>query len=242
MALPTLLNGLNPGSVAEWFGASATFLAVLVALFKDEIIQWWRRPKLSARIKLSPPDCSKTQLNYVVQKIALTYGRAECYYLRLWIENRGKTRAEQVQVYASKLWKRAADGSFNLIESFLPMNLKWAHGQPPPNSPEIFADGISPDMGKHCDLGHVVDPDHRLDVGHDLEGLRKDQTILALDLEVAPNTLTHLIGPGEYRLQIRIAGGNCSPITKIIELTLTGQWFADQSRMFTDGLGIKVMD
>jgi hypothetical protein len=242
MSSPVPSVGLDPGSFAQWVAAGATFLAVLVALFKAEITQWWRRPKVSARINLSPPDCAKTYLDYVVQKTALTVGRADCYYLRVWIENLGKTRAEQVQVYASKLWKRAADGSFASVESFLPMNLKWAHGPPPPKGPEIFADGISPTMGKHCDLAHVVDPSHRANVGHDLDGVPGDQTILALDLEVEPNTLTHLIAPGTYRLQLRIAGGNCSPITKTLELTLTGRWFADQSQMFTDGLGIRVLD
>jgi hypothetical protein len=242
MSSPTPSTNLDPGSLAQWVAAGATFLAVLVALFKTEITHWWRRPKLSARIKLSPPDCSKTQLDYVAQKTALTVGRADCYYLRIWIENLGKTRAEQVQVYASKLWKRAADGSFSLVDNFLPMNLKWAHGPPPPKGPEIFAEGISPRMGKHCDLAHVVDPKHRANVGHDLEGVPTDQTILALNLEVAPNTLTHLIAPGKYRLKLRIAGGNCSPITKTLELALTGKWYADQARMFTDGLGIKVID
>lgn len=242
MSPPTSATALDPGSLAQWFSAAATFLAVLVALFKNEITQWWRRPKLSARIKLSPPYCSKTQLDYVAHKNGRTVGRADCYYLRIWIENLGKTRAQQVQVYASKLWKRTADGSFGVVDSFLPMNLKWAHGPSPPKGPEIFADGISPRMGKHCDLGHLVDPSHRVNVGHDLDGVAKDQTLLALDLEVEPNTLTHLIAPGEYRLQLRIAGGNCLPITRTIELTLTGRWFADQGRMFTDGLGIKVVD
>jgi hypothetical protein len=232
---------LDPGSLTQWFGAVATLLAVLVALFREPVSRWWLRPKLVPRIKLSPPDCTKTEIYYSVQKTSRIEGRAECYYLRLWIENIGKSRAEKVQVFASKLWKRAADGSFKLVDLFLPMNLRWAHSPPPPQG-EIYADGISPGMGKHCDLGHIVDPSHRAEIGYDLEGVPADQTILVLDLEVEPFTRTHLIAPGVYRLQLRIAGSNCAPITKTVELSLTGSWFPDQSRMFTDGVGMNVID
>jgi hypothetical protein len=242
MSTVAALANIETGTLAQWVGASATFAAVLVALFKDEITKWWRRPKLFASIGLVSPDCAKTYVDYSSQKITLIVGRAECYWLRLWIENKGRTRAEQVQVYASTLSKRSADRSFKRIDRFLPMNLKWSHGPPPPKGPEIFADGISPRMGKHCDLAHIVDPAHRANIGEDLSEVPPDQTILAFDLEIQPNTLTHLIGPGEYRLQLRIAGGNCAPVTKTIEIIVTGKWFSDESKMFSDGLGVKVID
>jgi hypothetical protein len=73
-------------------------------------------------------------------------------------------------------------------------------------------------------------------VGHDLPGVADDQTILVLDLEVPPATLSHLVPPGAYRLELRVAA-NCAPVTKAIELTITGKWFEDQNQMFLDGLG-----
>ncbi len=233
---------METGTLAQWVAAGATLLAVLVALFKDEILRFWRKPRLVVSIVLDSPDCHKTILNYVVQKVALTYGAADCYYLRLWIENIGRTRADRVQVFAAKLLRKNADGSLKQVQDFLPMNLRWAHGQQGPHGPEIFAEGISPQMGKHCDLGHVVDPKHRVDVGEDLSAVRSDETILALDLEVQPNTRSHLIPPGVYQLQLRVAAANCAPVTKKIEITITGKWFADQARMFADGLGIKAIN
>jgi hypothetical protein len=40
---------------------------------------------------------------------------------------------------------------------------------------------------------------------------------------------------------LRIAGADCSAFTNMIELTPTGKWLAEQDRMFSDGLGIKVV-
>jgi len=227
------------GTLAQWAAATATFLAVLVALFKDEILRWRRKPDLTISAALTPPNCHKTTMTYTDRASTQMYRKVACYYLRIWVENVGKTRAERVQVYVSKLLRRSADGSFKEVEEFLPMNLRWAHGQQ--ESPEIFAEGISPGMGKHCDFGHVLDPKFRKDVGHDLPAVAADQTILVLDLEVPPATLSHLVPPGVYQLQLRVAAANCAPVTKAIEFTITGKWFEDQAKMFSDGLGLKAI-
>jgi hypothetical protein len=147
-----------------------------------------------------------------------------------------------VQVYAANLSRKAADGSFRRVESFLPMNLRWSHGPPPPLGPEIFADGISAGMGKHCDLAHVVDPKSTAEVGESRLDMEAGIPTLALDLEVAPNSRNHVVAPGTYRLDLRIAASNCAPIARVVEITLTGKWFDDEARMFSDGLGIKIID
>jgi hypothetical protein len=220
--------GLEPGTLAQWFGGTATFLAVLVALFKEQILRFWRKPKLKVSIVLSPPDCHQTRVSRRVEPRV----SADCYYLRLWVENCGKTRAEIIQVFVAKLLRKSADGQFREVEDFLPMNLKWAHGG------EVFAPGISPTMGKHCDLGHLIDPQAREQFGDDLEGVPDAQTILSLDLEFPPPTKSHLIPPGTYQLQLKIAASNCAVVNKTLELTITGSWFPDEKRMFRDGLGV----
>lgn len=240
MATPALDASVEIGTLAQWAGATATFLAVLVALFKDEMLRWWRKPKLTVSVALAPPDCHKTSLYYDVSNSRVV-GSADCYYLRVWVANVGKTRAERVQVFASKLFRRRADASFKEVEAFLPMNLRWAHGHRASGGPEIFAEGISPGMGKHCDLGHVVDPKLEKEVGEDLPGIAADHAILALDLEVPPASLSHLIPPGVYRLELRVAAANSAPQPKAIELTITGKWFEDQAQMFSDGLGLKAI-
>jgi len=229
------------GSIAQWVAAGATLLAVLVALFKQEILSWWRRPVLDVSVLLEPPHCHATILQYKVQRTAPTFVQAQCYYFRLWVGNRGRTRADRVQVFAAKLHRCVADGSFKEDKRFLPLNLRWAHSQTLPGGPEIYAEGISPQMGKHCDLGHITDPKFRAEIGEDLEGLTSTSAILALDLEVAPNTRSHLLAPGTYRLELRVAAANSAPVTKVVEITVTGEWFPDEHKMFQDGIGLRVI-
>lgn len=224
---------------AAWAGAIATFLAVLVALFKEELVRIWRRPKLGARIKLAAPDCHKTQITIIDQKTGSALVQADCYYFRLWIENKGNQRAEKIQVFVSKMLRRHADNTFVEDKSFLPMNLKWSHSQMSPLGPEIFADGISPQMGKHCDFGHIIDPSKRTMFGHVLSTVATGKTILALDLEMAPATLSHLVAPGTYRFELKLAAANLEPITKTIEINITGDWYSDENKMFADGIGMK---
>jgi hypothetical protein len=223
---------------ATWISAIATLLAVLVALFKDEIVRLLRRPKLDATIRLGAPDCHKTQMTVYNSKTGEIVASADCYYLRIWVENMGGIRAEDVQVFVAKLLRRHADGSFKVEEQFLPMNLRWAHSQRA-KGPEIFAEGISPQMGKHCDLGHILQPAFRQNLQQTLSDVPEDQTILELDLEVAPNTMSHMIRPGVYRLELKIAAANARPVTKTLEINLTGQWFDEETKMFSDGIGLK---
>ncbi len=235
--------GMELGTIAQWVSAAATLLAVLVALFKVEIVNWWRRPILDASVFLEPPYCHSTTLHYTARRTALTFAQAQSYYFRLWIANRGKTRADRVQVFAARLYRKIADGSFKEDRNFLPMNLRWAHGQSrePGGGPEIYAEGISPDMGKHCDLGHITDPSNRVELNEDVDGVPATSTIFALDLEVNPNTKSNLLAPGTYRLELQVAAANSRPIKKLVELTVTGQWFADERRMFQDGIGLRVV-
>ena len=211
---------------ATWTGAIATFLAVLVALFKEDIVKFWRCPNLDVRVKLEAPDCHKIPLQVINQSTGERPRTINSYYLRLWVFNSGKVRADRVQVFASKLLRQHADGKFKIEQNFLPMNLRWSHSQLSSKGSEIFAEGISPDMGKHCDLGHI----------------KEDETPkLELDLEVLPNTGSHILNPDKYRLNIKIAASNFKPITRTIEINLTGDWFDDEARMFSDGLGLRVI-
>jgi hypothetical protein len=225
---------LQLGSLAQWFAALSTLLAVLVALFKEDIVRRWRRPQLVVSI-----EPAKTLLSYTAQRTVPTFLTVDCYYLRLWVQNKGNTRAEKVQVFAAALSKRGADGSFNRVDGFFPMNLSWSYS--PPGAPEIYADGISPDMGKHCDLGSVVHPATRLELGEAREDVPAEKTALVLALEVTPNTRSNIIPPGVYHLVLRIAAANAAPTTRTLELNLTGDWFPDEKRMFSDGLGARFL-
>ena len=148
----------------------------------------------------------KTLLSYAVQRTVPTFITTDCHYLRLWVQNKGNTRAERVQVFAAALSKRGADGSFNRVDGFFPMNLRWSYA--PPDAPEIYADGISPDMGKHCDLGNVLHPATRVELGETRKDVPVEKAALVLALEVTPSTRSNIIPPGVYHLVLRIAAAN----------------------------------
>lgn len=116
------------------------------------------------------------------------------------------------------------------------MNLRWAHSQ---QNPVIFTDGISPKMGKHCDFGHIIDPQLYLIQNISPLNISNNLTLFELDLEVLPYTYSHMLPPGEYQVELKIAASNCSPITKKFKINHTGIWFANEVDMFTKGIGIK---
>src|SRR5438093_4613119 len=104
---------------ATWAGAIATFLAVVIALFKEEIIRLWRRPRLSGRIRLQGPDCHKIEMACTNPNSGQILARGWCYYFRLWVENKGNQPAERIQVFALKLMRKHADRVFREEKSFL---------------------------------------------------------------------------------------------------------------------------
>lgn len=227
--LNNLTQILECPTAAAWFGVLATFLgvfvtllAVIVALFKEEIVKLWRRPILKARLSLNPQDCHKMPLIHKKTKLQIGEG----YYFRIWVENAGLKRAYQVQVFAAELKRKHADGYFQKVESFLPMNLKWSHYEN-----KIFAEGISPKMGQHCTLGFIRALDGCCDK-------TKCDFKFELETEVVPSTRSNEFGKGEYQLLLRIGASNCAPLEKIFQLNFKGKWYDDENDMFSDGIGI----
>jgi hypothetical protein len=228
--------GLEPGNLAQWIAAVATSIAVMIALFRETFLVWWRRPRLDAIIKLEPPDCHKIPMRTIVPIPVVGQVSAGCYYFRFWISNSGRSRAEQVQVFASELLRQLPDASFQTEKDFSPMNFRWSHSR------EIYAEGISVDMGKHCDLAHIIDPVQRHWFQNEEPHTPTKETVFSLDLEVQPNSLSHLIKPGTYRLVLLIGAANARPIKRQLEFTCTGKWFDDEKDMFRDGIRLKLGD
>jgi hypothetical protein len=116
------------------------------------------------------------------------------------------------------------------------MNLKWA------NVGRIYLSNIAPEMGKHCDVGHIVDPQRRHFLHKDAPklALTNQETSLAFDLTVAPNHKGHIIGPGDYQLDILVAAENGRPIKQTITISLKGTWDADETNMLRDGVGVSI--
>jgi hypothetical protein len=222
-----------PSSLAQWVSGIGTTLAVFVALFKDEVLRRIRRPKLSVRLSSEPPDCVLSPMDVIHH--GMPVWRGDSYWLRLWVKNTGGFRAEQVQVFAEELWKRDARGRFLKVPDFIPMNLRWSNGRDP-QTPEIFASGISREMGKHCDLCSISDPSNPPD---ELLGY-KGQCVATLQYEVFPRSDRHRLPPGDYVLGLRIGAANAEPSKIFVRMNLTGTWSDDPMVMFRDFLGISI--
>lgn len=225
---------LAPSTLAQWVGAIATSLAVIIALFKDEMLRYLRRPKLTVRITPEPPDCLLSPITVSQGDHVIWSGN--CYWLRLWVQNPGSARAEQVQAFASKLFRRGANGEFAPVADFVPMNLRWSNSRDWKN-PEIFAPGISRGMGKHCDLCSISDPANPTDHLEPYKG----QCVASLHLEVYPSANRHRLPPGDYVLEVIVGAANAEPVTTHVGLNLTGKWSPDEEVMFRDNVGVKIV-
>lgn len=192
---------------------------------------WKRKPKLGASCSKESPWTSRTPIIVTDNQGAFIW-KGECYYIRLKVENSGKTRAEKVQVYASSLLKQGADGKFVEISTFIPLNLKWS------NLGVTVLDGISPKMGAFCDVIALCDPANPTRAVPPGTLQSTPQTIAELQLEVAPFTGSHLLVPGTYKLLLRIAAANALPVQKTFHLTHTGTWMRDDVDMRRDGIGL----
>jgi len=206
-------------------------LVVVVAIFEDKIRAWFTRPNLNVSIQMSPPDCHQIPIGQPPLE-------ADGYYFRLRVTNLGSQKAELVEVFAAELSSRLPDGRFEIVKSFLPMNLSWSHLH------GLFFPAISRGIYKHCDLAHIIDPQKRHQFAYEDKSwpnIPSQKTILSFDTVVKPNTLSHLVPFGVYRLVILVAAANAQSIRKTLEISLSGDWYDDEQQMLSEGIGIKLL-
>jgi hypothetical protein len=227
------MTEMAPSTLAQWVGGLGTIAAVVVALFKDPILAWKRKPRLKATCKKESPWTVRTPAVVSSKTTGQPLWGGESYYVRAKIENTGSTRAEKVQVSAQTLAKQGADKKFTDLETSLPFNLKWSNIGTP------ILDGISPKMSAFCDIVALFDPANP----HQRRPVSTppNATVGHLELEVEPFTDSHLLPPGTYRLSLRIAAANAEPIDKIIEFTHSGIWLEDDAEMRRECLGVSLI-
>jgi hypothetical protein len=231
---------IAPSSFAQWAAAFGTISAVIVVLFKDLFLVWTRRPRLDV-------TCSKEIPCTVKVPITVWQGKwpgggggrwdGDCYFVRIKVENKGRSRAEKVQVSALRLAKLGADSRYTDIQTTLPFNMRWSNG--PPTSPVTVLDGISREMSAFCDIVSLCDPANpyqRLPTG-----TPAGVTIGQLQLEFDLADEWHLLAPGAYLLTLRIAAANVEPIDRVVSFTHKGSWTPAEVAMRRDCLAISVV-
>ena len=149
------------GTVADWLVAMGTLILALVAIFQETIRGWVYRPAFRVSTKTEPPDSIKVSFKETDGTLL-----AHTVHLRLWVENVGNATAMNAEVYAKELRRQRVDGTWEQVVAFPPMNLTWS------DIGGIYFSRIAPEMGKHCDIAHVTDPERRHSVGEGAPALQ----------------------------------------------------------------------
>lgn len=97
------LRAIEWGSAGEWVAAAATFLAVLVALFGERAWEYWRRPRLAARVSNIEPHRSYARAADGEASDGLSLYRLE-------IRNEGRGVARDLHARLIDVWDLGHEG------------------------------------------------------------------------------------------------------------------------------------
>jgi hypothetical protein len=217
---PTETNWQKWSAIGSLGVLPVSGLLAVIALFGPQFNRWRDRPILDVQVTTRTPHCQKTFL------VNIRNGdRANCYYLRLWVENKGRSSAKNVEVFAKELSR----SDRRRVDRFLPINMLWTHiGQ-------MHFPAIHPQAGKHCDIVHLVNPTERSKFPGEHDPARSDlpadKAILCFDTIVKANTTGHLQPPGCYLLELQVAAENAKSKTVVLRIEHDGTWSDDEEQM-----------
>jgi hypothetical protein len=218
----------------EWLTAIGTVGSVIVALvlaiWSEEIKAAFIRPKLSLKLRVGRPDSEKT-----IWRGLNVANPGKVYFFRMAVRNRGRTAARAVQAFLSGIERVTTDGVKEVSE-FTPMNLKWSYRGTAtlatllPHMPPVY-----------CDLAHVTEPSKKVFMAEHLPQVSSEDAVLALDVEFPPNTLGHLLEAGTYYFHLILAAENARPRRYKLEVVFCGKWFEEEEKMFEVGFKVRAV-
>jgi hypothetical protein len=186
-------------NIAEWVSAVATLLAVIVALFAARIERLWQmKPRLDLvdeQVTIVPPDAE---------------GKIMVF---LCIENRGRAPAERAEVFVRAVSQRQASGSYERVQEFVPMSLRWAHSEP--DHPEVFVT-ILPTIQRYCILGAL-----KINQPQNLSASQSKDTYFELWTEYKRSPEANELQQGNYKLTLLIGASAVTATMKEIQVTIT---------------------
>ncbi len=201
-------NGTELKDSTGWIVATAVIAAV-AALYKEGISRWLWGPDLEVFYLHESPYVDDPPFLDSEQKYL-----GDSYFFRFRVRNVGTATAEKVHVLALNLWKGGA------VKRRYTMNLNWS------NAGARIVD-ISQGTERLCDIGFIVDPEKRKDMGYayNLPTVGPEKTLLTLETEVKGTHRHHLLKPGAYQLFLVIGAANHDPIHVKVDIDLKGDWF-----------------
>jgi hypothetical protein len=210
-----------------WLAGIGTIVVAIVAIFNEWVKRLFIHPILKLHVRVARPDAERTLWSPLTEPIGVVY------YFRLGVTNVGRAAARDVQLYVASV-HRIVGTKPEAVERFTPMNLRWAHVR------TATIPVLLPDMPpRYCDFAHISHPGAKRKLSEDLPGVPNTTPVLALDLEVEPGSLGHLLEPGEYYLALKLVATNHPPDDHTIYVKFPGLWYLDEESMFRRGIEIR---
>ena len=96
---------------------------------------------------------------------------------------------------------------------------------------------IQPKLFKHLDFGYILKSNAEYLARF---GIQNNTNIFfELDVAVRPNTGSHILLPGDYKIKIVFAGNNLEPIEKFYRLEIEDAWSDNEKEMLTKNVSVE---
>lgn len=218
--LKSIAEGVNnPWTIiVSLLGVGVALLLGVLGIYQDWLRALFRKPQLEVSIRVEPPDCHKVAIREI------NSGRfiCDCYYFRFRVTNTGNQQMEDAEGMVTEVF-RNSNGTYRKIENFLPLNLKWSHYG------FTTIPTIQPRLFKHLDFGHIVESQF---AALDHFGIsERPNIVFQFDLAVIPNTGSHILLPGDYKVRVIFAANNLRPKEKLYHLTIKDIWTNNENEM-----------
>lgn len=225
------------------------FVAAVSLLFGERIKLWFSHPNLNIEIQDGPPDCMMLPFGYPNTSDPRTWSVTASYWLRFRVINKRVFSAKQVEAYLSRVFRLSPEGQWTELKRYIPLNLTWSHADMDRTMERMLFPRVTKKIERHWDLGHFIFPGDRNDVSNpdtgfiyenpgpvlpvlfpekseaELIELSRTIMILHLDTAIKPSSRSYMLGPGTYKLEIRVNGENTKkPVTINIKVEVPETW------------------
>ena len=208
-------------------GTLAAVLTTIFFFFLERLKKYLNRPILNIGINLKPPDCHK-----IIGSFNSTL--AEAYWFRLFVENKGKSNAQNLEVLIEKV-EAKKDGKWEIYPAFLPSNLKWTHIDVP------VLLNLQRGTKKNVDFGYIYDPKANISsaITNNLSSQNsKIEILFNVSISVLPFTGYHVLKEGEYKFHIIVGASNCKPQREKFRVKFNKDWHTDEAKMLSKNIEI----
>lgn len=203
----------NVQVAAEIVSAIGTFGVMVFAVYKDHISRWFNRPKLSVSLEKNEPYV------LLLPQSSNDSPSGNSLYVRIRVENEGKTVAKNVGVTAFRIKGKNIRGSS--ADCVMDMFIN------PSNDGSKRVNGFSDIQAKtalYWDLGSIAEPLYRKKNANYFckdkwdEKYHESEPAMFICLTYPLSTGRHILGPGKYELSLRVSADEIASIESKINI------------------------